>query len=72
MVYSSTATYGNERRFAEGDSVIRAMPRLDGDKIAEVVITHMNGERLSLDHLITTIRDRYKGSLYSTWLQGAI
>jgi hypothetical protein len=65
-----TSQYGNERTFAEGDSVIRAVPRLIADGIVEVVITHMNGERLALDHLITTIRDRYKGSLYSTWQKG--
>jgi hypothetical protein len=64
-------TYGNERSFAEGDSVIRAVPRLDGDSITEIVITHMNGERPTLEHLVADIRSRYKGALYSsTWLRG--
>jgi len=66
-----TITFGGERKFVDGDSVIRAVPKLDGDSITEVTITHMNGEQRILDHLITTIRNRYTGALYSTWLQGA-
>jgi hypothetical protein len=61
-------TYGSERKFEEGDSVIRAVPRLDRDGgITEVVVTHMNGERQALERLIVDIRGRYKGALYSTW-----
>jgi len=64
-------TYGSERKFEAGDSVIRAVPRIDRDGgITKIVVTHMNGESQALERLITDIRGRYTGSLYSTWETG--
>jgi len=57
--------WGNERAFTSGDSVVHAVPRLDGDMVTEVVITSRVGA--DCDRLTAWIRDIYKGALYSTW-----
>lgn len=62
--------WGNERVFTNGDSVVHAVPRLDGDTVIEVVVTSMEGN--DCDRLTAWIRDIYKGTLYSTWETGRI